>query len=170
MAKKQIFLKPVDDPKEKNWRLFFRISLFIKLFDGVLGSIVGAAILLLSKLRLTGIFVRLVRGELFEDPQDRLVHYLFNFFHTLSVANKTFAGFYILSHGLVNVIMAIGLFKEKLWAYYIAFVFLSSYVVYQIYRWSHTHSGWLALLTGFDLFFLVLAYHEYRYHKKRLTL
>jgi uncharacterized membrane protein len=48
--------------------------------------------------------------------------------------------FYLLSHGLVKVLLVAGLLREKLWAYPASLIVLSAFIAYQTYRYSSTHS------------------------------
>jgi uncharacterized membrane protein len=79
-----------------------------------------------------------------------------------SVSSQHFYAFYLLSHGLVKVALVIGLLRNKLWAYPASLVVLSLFIVYQVYRYSYTHSMGLIVLTVFDVFVMFLIWHEYR--------
>ncbi|MCG6858051.1 MAG: DUF2127 domain-containing protein [Salaquimonas sp.] len=101
--------------------------------------------------------------ELVEDPRDFVANQLLGFAQHLSVDTTSFYAFYLLSHGLVKVLLVAGLLKEKLWAYPLSLVVLACFVAYQLYRYSYTHSFGLIVLTVFDLFIMVLAWHEWHY-------
>ena len=150
---------------EKNWRRFFQLATAIKGIDGVLGMIAGTTLILISTATLNRYFAILVGGELFEKPRDFLINYSYQLLQHLSLTEKTFAGIYILVHGLLNVILVAGLYKEKLWAYWWAIGLVGAFILYLLYRFSQTHSGGTALLMAFDVIFVILAWHEYRYYK-----
>jgi uncharacterized membrane protein len=78
------------------------------------------------------------------------------------LSEQHFYAFYLLSHGLVKIVLVYGLLKEKLWAYPASFVVFGAFIVYQLYRYSFTHEFSLILLSIFDLFVIALAVHEYR--------
>ena len=84
------------------------------------------------------------------------------FGQNFSVAQHDFFAFYLLSHGVVKLILVYGLLKEKLWAYPASFVVFGAFIVYQLYRYSFTHEVSLIGLSIFDLFVIALAVHEYR--------
>ena len=93
----------------------------------------------------------LTQHELAEDPKDLLSNLIFQTAHDLSLSAKLFGAIYLLSHGIAKVILAVSLLHNKLWVYPATIIFLAIFIFYQIYRFSHTHSPWLALFTLFDV-------------------
>jgi uncharacterized membrane protein len=79
-----------------------------------------------------------------------------------SVESKHFYAFYLLSHGLVKLLLVIGLLRGKFWSYPASLIVLGLFIVYQLYRFSFTHGIGLLLLTLFDVLVMVLIWHEYR--------
>ena len=104
----------------------------------------------------------LTQEELVEDSHDFIAAHLLHAAQSLSVGTQTFYAFYLLSHGFVKVLLVIGLLKEKLWAYPASLFVLAAFIAYQFYRYSHTHSLGLIVLTIFDLVIIVLVWHEWR--------
>ena len=84
------------------------------------------------------------------------------------LSEQHFYAFYLLSHGLVKVVLVYGLLKEKLWAFPASFVVFGAFIAYQLYRYSFTHELSLIFLSVFDLFVIALAIHEYRLLRKHL--
>lgn len=78
------------------------------------------------------------------------------------MASKEFYAFYLLSHGLIKLLLVVGLLRGKLWSYPASLVALGAFMVYQVYRWSYTHSPGLLVLTVFDAVVMVLIWHEWR--------
>ena len=79
-----------------------------------------------------------------------------------------FAAVYLLGHGVIKLWLIIGLLREKLWYYPTALVVFGLFIVYQLYRYSFTHSIWLLLITIVDLVVIGLTWHEYRYLRRVL--
>jgi uncharacterized membrane protein len=84
------------------------------------------------------------------------------------VSEQRFYAFYLLSHGLVKVVLVFFLLREKLWAYPASIAVFALFIAYQLYRFSFTHDVGLILLSIFDLFVIALAVHEYRLLRKHL--
>jgi uncharacterized membrane protein len=94
---------------------------------------------------------------------------------TLTRFARTFSGqehhyyvWFLVSHGVINLALVIGLLRGKPWAYPATFAVLALFIAYQLYRYSFTHDIGLILLSIFDLFVIFLAWHEYRLLRKHL--
>lgn len=155
--------------KEKYWHGFFEASIAIKSINGLWETISGAALLFITKASINNTFIALTRTELTEDPQDKFIHFLSFQLQNLSSNTKDFAGFYILTHGVVNIFLAYNLYRKRLWAYLVSIIFVSLSLLYLIYRVSHTHSLILIGIIIFDILFTILTWHEYNYLTKKLA-
>ena len=63
-----------------------------------------------------------------------------------------FGGLYLLSHGVVKIVLATALLRNKLWAYPWMIGFLGVFVIYQLYRIALIPTVGLIALTVFDVF------------------
>ena len=153
--------------REKYWHELFEGSLILKGFNGIWETLSGAAFLLLSKATLGNWFFRLTRNELLEDQGDRVINFFSHILQNVSHSTQTFAALYILFHGLLNIFLVIQLYREKHWAFLVTISATVVFMTYQIHRIFLFHSTFLILLTIFDLFYIVLAWHEYKYHVLR---
>jgi uncharacterized membrane protein len=149
--------------KEKNIHLAFEISLLLKgLFAG--GQIIGGIIaFFVTRDFLIKTVSVLTEEELVEDPRDLVANYLLHSAQNLSIGTQLFVVFYLLSHGSIKLWLIIGLLREKLWYYPTAIVVFGLFIVYQLCRFSFTHSLWLLLITAVDVLVIALTWHEYRY-------
>ena len=75
---------------------------------------------------------------------------------------------FFLSHGALNLALAIGLLLQKLWAYPAAMVVLALFIVLQMHRFIHVHDPGLVLFSILDVIVIALAVHEYRLLRKHL--
>jgi uncharacterized membrane protein len=87
---------------------------------------------------------------------------------TFSVSEHNFYAFYLVSHGVVNIVLVVGLLRQKLWAYPATFAVLALFIVYQVQRYTSTHDIGLLAITALDLIVLALAWHEYKLIRRRL--
>ena len=83
-------------------------------------------------------------------------------------SEQHFYAFYLLSHGLIKVVLVVFLLRQKLWAYPASIAVFGLFIAYQLYRFSFTHDPGLIALSVFDLFVIGLAVHEYRLLRKHL--
>lgn len=139
----------------------FEIALILKGLDGVLEIVGGALLLLLSKETLNGWLRAATQHELSEDPHDFVYTHLLESGHHLLATSQTYAALYLLSHGVVKVVLVAAVLRDKLWAYPWMMGFLGAFIVYQGYLLSLGPSIGLAALTVFDIFILWLTYREY---------
>jgi uncharacterized membrane protein len=151
---------------EEKIHLAFEISLVLK---GLLalGQIVGGIIAFFaSKEFLLRTVSLLTEKELAEDPHDLIANYLLHSAQSLSLSTQVFVGLYLLGHGGVKLWLITGLWREKLWYYPVAIFVFGLFVVYQLYRFSFTHSVWWLLITAVDGIVIGLTWHEYRYLRR----
>lgn len=145
----------------------FYISLLLKAADSILEIAGGILTLLISPNTVNHIVSALTQHELSEDPHDFIASHILRAGHSLtSTSGRYFAAFYLLSHGLVKVVIIVALFKEKIWAYPWMIGLLGLFVLYQVYRMGFVKfSVGLLLLTLFDIFIMWLTWKEYQKHQ-----
>ena len=142
----------------------FQIGIFLKAFNGLLEITAGLMILFTGKA--VSFLALLVDNELIEDPNDYIASHIQPVVVFLAGNLKAYAVIYLVGHGLINIFLFIGILKNKLWAYKASIVFMSLFIVYQIYKIIISHSIWLLGLTILDLVMIWLIWHEYNYLKK----
>ncbi len=140
----------------------FVIGILFKGIDGVLEIIGGLALLLIPPQSLDSWLRSIIQHELSEDPGDFMANHLANWAQHLSMASISFIAIYLLAHGVIKTFIAAFLLKRKIWAYHIGIAFFILFIAYQLYRYTHTHSAWLIVLSVFDAVLIYLTWNEYR--------
>ncbi len=153
--------------KEKQIHEVFEISVVLKGIHAVAETVGGFLLLFVSKDFIIATILFLTHEELGEDPKDFIARSLVTAAHSLSFATTYFAALYLLSHGVIKLFLVVGLLRKKLWAYPGSMAVFALFILYQLYRYSHTHSAGLLWLTGLDGMIIFLTFHEYRYMKAR---
>ena len=153
--------------QEQNIRRIFTVSVLLKAANAVLEIILGT--LLLFTGTITNVISHLAQNELIEDPGNFLANNIQHYLPYLSEHSQLFAVYYLLSHGIIKIFLAIGLLRRKLWAYPSAIAVFIVFIIYQLYRYTYTHSFFLILLTIFDLFVVAMTWHEYKIIKKHIV-
>lgn len=148
--------------QEKQIHQAFEIGVILKGLHALLELLGGMLLVFVSRNTIANLVASVTQEELIEDPKDLVAQYLFQSAQHLSVGSQTFAAWYLLSHGVIKLLLVIGLLKKKLWAYPASLVVLGLFILYQVYRFTFTHSVWLVLLSIFDLIVIWLVWHEYR--------
>ena len=140
----------------------------MKGLDGLLELVGGVLLIVVSPATLDHVAHQLTQHELAQDPHDYFAHHLLRL--TANLHNtQLFGAIYLLTHGLVKLVVVVGLFLRQRWAYPVAFVFLGGFVIYQLYRLTYAPSAGLALLTAFDLFIIWLTWREYQRTKASVS-
>jgi len=109
--------------------------------------------------------MQIIADELLHHPNDWLAALAANWAVNFSIEAKTFAALYLASHGVVKLMLVVALWRNLAWAYPVSIVAFSAFIVYQLYRFTFTHSVFLIVLTVFDLVVIVLVWHEWRYRR-----
>ncbi len=148
--------------KEKNIHQLFELSIFLKGLHAIIEIIGGFALYALSADAISDFIVWVAESDYLFDPHDIVSNYLMHHAANFSISTKTFAAFYLLSHGVIKIILVVGLLRNKVWAYPSSLAVLGLFIVYQVYRYNITHSIWLIILTVFDILVMWLIWHEYK--------
>lgn len=142
--------------------VLFDISVISKGIDGALEIIGGGLLFFISPMGVHSIVRILTQHELSEDPHDLVASYLLNSTRHLSGGAQVFGAMYLVWHGVVKVALVIALLKKQSWAYPAAILAFLLFLAYQLYRYSHTHSPELLVLSVADVFVIALTWLEYK--------
>ncbi len=153
--------------QEKNIHLAFEVSLFLKGAFAVAEMVTGIGVYFVTQQLVFRMVERITRAELLEDPRDLIANYLFQAAQHFSVSTRNFTALYLLSHGVIKLWLIIGLLRAKRSYYPVAIAVFGLFIVYQLYRFSATHSLWLLLITAVDAAVIGLTWQEYRYLRAR---
>ncbi len=155
---------------ERIVRRIFEVSVLLKGGHALIECLGGIALYAVSTASISSLVRLATQSELVEDPNDLVATYLLQAAQGLSFSSKQFYAFYLLSHGLVKLLLVIGLLRNRLWSYPASLAALTLFIAYQIYRYSYTQSPGLIVLTVFDVFVMALIWHEYRLVRRHLPL
>lgn len=142
--------------------LLFDIGIVSKGLDGALEIFGGVLLFFINPIRIHNIIRALTEHELSEDPRDLVATYLRNSTQHLSGGAQAFAATYLLWHGIVKVALVTALLLKRRWAYPTAILAFLLFLVYQLYRYSHTRAPELLVLSILDVFVIGLTWLEYR--------
>jgi uncharacterized membrane protein len=142
--------------------VLFEVGVLLKGIDGVLEIVGGVLLLVVDPNQLYHVVRLLTQHELSEDPHDLIATYLLHTAGHLSASTELFGALYLLWHGLVKAGLVAALLLRRRWAYPAAMIAFALFVLYQLYRYSNTHSFGLLLLSAVDVFVIALTWLEYQ--------
>ena len=145
----------------------FRTGITIKGIDGLLEAIGGVLLWFIKPEALGTTLQEIFQHELLRDPHDFLARHLLHTSVKIAQSDPLFASLFLLSHGLVKVVLTIALWMNKMWAYPLAIVLFSAFTVLEGLRFLHTHSLFLLVLAVFDLLIVWLAWEEMGEEKRK---
>ena len=140
----------------------FEIGIILKGLDGVLETIGGLLLLVVTPATINHLAVGLTQHELSEDPNDFIASHLLRYAHGLTGSAVTFAAVYLLLHGITKIVLVAALLRNQLWAYPWMIAFLLIFILYQSYRIVLSPTFGLSALTIFDAAIVWLTWREWR--------
>ncbi len=143
------------------FRASFRTGITIKGIDGLLEAVGGVLLWFIKPEALGSTLRAIFEHELLRDPHDFLAEHLLHTSDKIAHSDPLFASIFLLTHGLVKVVLSILLWMNKLWAYPLAIVIFSAFTVFGVFRYAHTHATPLIVFAVFDLLIVFLAWEEY---------
>lgn len=152
--------------EEKIEHELFDVSILLKGIHALVEIVGGMLAYFISSDAVLRFAVKITQGELLEDPNDYFTKYFLELTRSVLVGAKQFVVFYLLSHGIINLLLVVGLFRKRLWAYHASFVVFTLFATYQMYRYFLHPSIFMVLLTLFDIVAVWLIWREYLRIKK----
>ncbi len=146
---------------KKLQHIIFRISIALKFIDGILEVFASLLLSIFTSQVIASIVQIIFAHELANDPNDFIANYLIQTSLNISNNAQLFAAIFLLIHGLIKIILSLGLWYEKVKFYPISAFVLTALIIYQTYRFTHTHSIILFLLTLIDILIVILIWVEY---------
>lgn len=136
----------------------FDIGLLLKAIEAFLEIAAGIALIFITPTVMKNM-ASFIEEYIINAPMaETLAKFVFSY----SIDVQRFIVFYMLSHGIVKMVVIIMLWRQKLWAYPISVAMFSFFIVYQLYHYETIHSSILILLTVLDIIMIVLTILEYK--------
>ncbi len=144
----------------------YEIGIILKGVDGVF-ELLGAAALLFVPVHYFQSFSQWIT-DLEAGPSHHgfISAHIVKIGHSLADGNHTFAIWFLLTHGLVKVVLVVCLLRNKLWAYPFGLVALTLFLVYQLYEMIIHPTFGMGFLTVLDAIIIGLVWREWQQVKR----
>lgn len=144
----------------------FEISLLLKGLDGLLETVSGFLFLFVKP----ELVMRLAHGVVGYHPTNFISEHILKSAQNFSKGTAVFAALYLMSHGVVKLVLVVEILREHLWAYIGLIVVTSGFIIYQLYHIFFTRPSFSFIsLTIFDFIVVYLTIKEYGRQKVRLS-
>jgi uncharacterized membrane protein len=148
--------------QEKRISLYFRVSILMKGAISLAELVAGTALLFIPVSYFLNLLARYAESELREDATSFIASHLLQLSQQAAEISGTFIALYLLSRGLVKVVLIWAMLKSKLWAYPASLVVLGLFVLYQLYQIAIGFSWIIVALTVFDFIVMYFIWREYQ--------
>jgi len=141
----------------------YKVGVAIKGIDGLVELIVG--VLLVAAPGVLHFFLRASVGEAAEHTGRTarfIAEYIARIDVSLAKGSTVFLTIFLISHGLVKIVLAYCLLKEILWIYPYALVVLIGFLVYQVYLAVLNPTIGTILFCVLDIIIIALVWDEWR--------
>ena len=155
--------------QERQVTKYFRISVLLKGFHALFEIVGGLLLAFIPPAIVLSVVEALTQYELLEDPHDLVANFFLSVAQQFSITGSLFASVYLLSHGVIKLALVAALLRNVRPAYPISMIVLGTFAVYQMYRFSITHSPALIALTIFDAVVIWLIWREYKILREATT-
>jgi uncharacterized membrane protein len=149
-------------PSARRTERLFKAALLVKGVDGAVELVGAVALLLVSGATVRRLVADVLSHDLLGPPDGSLARHFVAGTAEFASGNRTFVVVYVGLHGVVKLALVAALLRRWLPAYPIAMVVLGAFVVYEVYRATHTGSVLLPFLAVLDIAIIVMIVREYR--------
>lgn len=138
----------------------FTYGMYARIVYGGLRIILAGVLLGYVGVQFSDLLSTLMAHELIEDPNDALVHAIQPLLRHASFTVTFFLASYLLFWGVIDIFLSVQILRKRLWAFSASMCAIGLFTIYEIYRFSHSHSTALLIVTLFDVVILYLLHRE----------
>src|SRR5512146_2194178 len=155
-------LLPSRAEREEDIKWFFNLALLLKAVNGGLEILVGFLVFVTPPSLVLTMVEFITGGELSQDPNDPIASALASAAQSFAVHTHYFLTLYLVLHGVVKILLVIGIFAGKKIAYPLFMLALAIFGAYETYRGFARSETLLQVFAVFDFSLLLLTAYEYR--------
>ena len=164
-------MKPEDNhiiTSPENMSFLFKLSMWWRIFYGVLRVIVGVTFLRLVGQPIADFVYTLMAHELTGKAGDAVLEKIYLLLQTHEFTVTYFIAGYFIFWGTLEIILSSCLLRRIQSAFPVSIGFISIFIVYALFRYTHTNSLVLLGVIFLDIGILYLVSHEYKNLTRKL--
>ncbi|HVM73406.1 MAG TPA: DUF2127 domain-containing protein [Candidatus Paceibacterota bacterium] len=139
----------------------FRVGIFLKGMLSLVEIFVGIAAIFVSPASIGNAIITASQNRLADDPDSFIALHALPLARAFSLTPHAFFALYLLTRGVIKLVLVIALLKNKIWAYPAALAVLGLFLLFEIYEVIFKHSLLFIMFTIFDIMVVWLIWHEY---------
>lgn len=144
----------------------FEISLLLKGIDGIVETVSGILFLFVKPQWILDV----AHGIVGYQPHNFITRHILESAKHFDKGAAIFAALYLLSHGVVKLVLIVAILREKLWAYLGLVLLTIAFTIYQLYHLIFVRVSFSFIaLTLFDFIVIYLTTVEYGRQKALLA-
>ena len=147
-----------------NLEELFDVALILKGLNATLEIFFGILLTIIKPEQIIKLISLTTSQEIVEDPKDLFANFLIKASHGYSISANTFWIFYLLSHGIIKIILVAFLFKRKYKIYPIAIAVFILFLLYEVYKLIVDRTISVGILIVVDTIIVYLTILEYKKH------
>lgn len=166
-------MEKMNEPKssiEKGTHLAFMTSLFMKGIYSSSEVITGVLIALTPQATIISYVNFLTTLETSSESSSLFLPILLLITKEISISSQSFVSLYLIIHGSTKLLLITGLVRGQRWAYLTTFIIFPLFIMYELYRFSWSHSPWLLAATTLNVLIIILTMTEYHFSKRHSTI
>lgn len=144
----------------------FKCGMWWRIFYGIARTFFGLVLFRFIDIPFSDLLHTVMSHELDEDPSSIVFHFFNSFFQTHPFTVTHFIAIYLIFWGVVDVVLSINLLMHKRWAFPVSLYLILFFVLYEIFRFFHTHSFVLLSVIVVDIFIFWFILREYKKVKR----
>lgn len=145
----------------------YEVGIILKGVDGIAELIGGILLLTVPPSAINRLIEWLTQSEFGHEPHSFVTNHILQYGHRLAEGHNVFAVAFLLTHGLVKVVLVACLLRNKLWAYPFGLVTLGLFIAYQLYEIIVHPTFGMGFLTVLDTIIIWLVWREWQQQKRK---
>ena len=151
----------IHELEEKVEHNLFSTVMWIRIIYGLVRVVFGLALLKIVGMSFLDILNYLLDKEIVFNPLNFIYTFTVNWLEHNPMYVTYFLASYFIFWGTLDTVLSYNLLKDKHWAFPVSLVLIVVFVIYEIFRFTHTHSLMLLWIIIFDIFLFWLIKREY---------
>jgi uncharacterized membrane protein len=148
--------------EEKQIRTYFLVSIFLKGAISFVECVAGVAAFFVPLPEFFHTVLAIVASILGPSLGALVIPHLAKIVQDITSMSVGFIGLYLLSRGLIKLVLIIAMLKNELRAYPLSLLVIGGFVLYQCYQIATHGSLGVVVLTVFDLIVMYFIWREYK--------